>query len=854
MRLLVAGIGIAGVTLVLGAPVTDDGSDLYERAQQPSPVAVVGATRAAANYHAAPAYSSGSLALSGSPASTSQADREFRAGSGEVPDVPPEGFNDVIQRYCQGCHNDTRLMGNMSLEGFDVGAAGERWGTAEKMIQKLRTAMMPPPGRRRPSADTLLALVETLGRTIDKFADDNPNPGGRSFQRLNRAEYERAIHDLFGLDVAAGRWLPPDPYLHNFDHMAVSQTLSATLLNAYLNAANDVSRMVLGQPDARPDSKMYLVPTRASQHEWDRVEGAPYGTRGGIVVDHHFPADGEYVFVMSFWAGDHERFANMDISIDGERVAYLGIEPLHRDSDLGPNWMQLTDPIFVRAGQHRVAAAFIRKADGPYADLQQPFGWSNSGTRHALGTGFVVLTHLRDLSIQGPIDAQGVSETPSRQRVFTCRPTSPDEARPCAQEIVSRLARQAYRRPLIDSDVEGLMSFYDTGVAEGGFEIGVRTALEAMLSSPHFVFRVEEAPAGGRRPGENYRLSELALASRLSYFLWGTQPDEELVGLASDGKLSDSKELERQARRMLADPRSETLSTRFATQWLRLQDLDMVQPDAFWSADFNEQLRAAMRRETELFFHSLVREDRSVLELYSAGYTFLNERLAEHYGIPGVVGESFRKVEYPQGMARQGLLGHSSVLMSTSMGSRTSPVLRGKWVMEVLLNAPPPPPPPNIPALEETEGEEDGRLLTTRERLEIHRRNPVCASCHQYMDPIGVAMENFGITGEWRIRESGSPLDAQGQMYDGTPLNSAVELSNALLSRPIPLVRTFTMNLLAYALARRIEYYDGPTIRAISREAEANGYGISSLVLGVVKSDAFRMRREAGDLVSAGEK
>ena len=854
MRLLISAIGIAGVGLVSGAQGRDGGSDLHERAQQAYLVPVAGATSAAASYHAASGYAPGSLAPIHSPATASPADREFRGGSGEEPDVPLDPLNDVIERYCQVCHNERRLRGNMSLEGFDVEAPGERWETAEKVIWKLRTAMMPPPGRPRPGGDTLLALVETLESTIDEFADANPNPGSRSFQRLNRAEYESAIHDLFGLDVDAGEWLPPDLYLHNFDHMAVSQTLSPTLLNAYLNAANDVSRLVLGHPDASSDSKVYLVSNRSSQHEWDHVEGAPFGTRGGIAVDHHFPADGEYVFVMSFWAGDHERFANMDISIDGERVALLPVEELRRDADLGPNWMQLTEPIFVRAGQRRVAAAFIRKADGPYADLQQPFGWSNAGTRFRIGTGFVVLTHLRDLTIQGPLDSRGVSETPSRQRVFTCRPTSPDEARPCAEEIISRLARQAYRRPLIDSDLAGLMSFYDTGVAEGGFEIGLRTALEAILSSPHFVLRVEEAPADAPRPGESHRLTDLALASRLSYFLWGTQPDDELLALASSGKLSDSKVLEQQATRMLADPRSETLATRFATQWLRLQDLDMVQPDAFWFTDFNEQLRADMLRETQLFFDNLVREDLSVLELYRADYTFLNERLAEHYGIPGVVGESFRKVQYPEGVARQGLLGHGSVLMSTSMGTRTSPVLRGKWVMEVLLNAPPPPPPPNVPTLEETEGAGDGRLLTTRERLAIHRRNPVCASCHQYMDPIGVAMENFGVTGEWRTRERGSPLDMRGQLYDGTELNSAVELTSALLNRPIPLVRTFTMNLLAYGLARRIEYYDGSTIRTISREAEENDYRISSFVLGVVKSDSFRMRREEEDVVSGREK
>ena len=767
-----------------------------------------------------------------------------------------EALNAVVVQYCQVCHNDAMMTGNVSVQGFDVTAAWEHWETAERMIAKLRTGMMPPPGMPRPGGDTLLTLVETLERTIDDYAAANPNPGNRSFQRLNRAEYDKAIHNLFGIDVDASRWLPPDLYLGNFDHMAVSQPLSPTLLNSYLNAANDVSRLVLGHPGATSDSRTYLVSTYQSQHEWDHVEGAPFGTRGGVVVDHHFPADGEYVFEMAFWAGDHERDSEMDISIDGERVALIPVEELRRDADLGPNWNQFTEPIFVSAGQHRVAAAFIRKMDGPYADLQEPFGWSNSGVRFRIGTGFVVLTHLRDLTIRGPLHPQGVSDTPSRQRVFTCRPTAPGTERPCAREIVTRLASQAYRRPLTDSDLEGLMSFYDVGAAEGGFETGVRTVLEAMLASPHFVFRIEEAPAQALAPGESYRISDIALASRLSYFLWGTQPDEELVSLASNGRLSDSGVLEAQVGRMLADPRSESLATRFAAQWLRLQDLERVQPDTFWFPHFNEQLKTAMLRETELFFDHLVREDRSLLELYSADYSFLNQRLAEHYGIPGIVGEGFRRVDYPEGMMRQGLLGHGSVLMSTSMGTRTSPVLRGKWVMEVLLDAPPPPPPPNIPALEETEDVGEGRMLTTSERLEIHRRNPVCAACHQFMDPIGLSMENFGVTGEWRIRESGSPLDARGQLYDGTELTSSVALANALLERPIPLVRTFTMNLLAYALGRRVEYYDQPTIRAIARDAEANDYRISSFVLGVVKSDAFQSKQDIGivtDGVEAGQ-
>ncbi len=776
------------------------------------------------------------------------------AGRSAAPRTAPssEALTAVVRQYCQVCHNDAMMTGNMSVQGFDVSAPWEDWETAERMVAKLRTGMMPPPGIPRPAGDTLLALVETLEQAIDGYAAANPNPGNRSFQRLNRAEYEKAVLDLFGIDVDASQWLPPDLYLGNFDHMAVSQPLSPTLLNSYLNAANDVSRLVLGHPDATSDSKTYLVSTYQSQHEWDHVEGAPYGTRGGIVVDHHFPADGEYIFEMSFWAGDHERFAEMDISIDGERVVLLPVEELRRDADFGPNWNQFTDPVFVSAGQHRVAAAFIRKQDGPYADLQEPFGWSNAGVRFRIGTGFVVLTHLRDLTVRGPLDPQGVSETPSRQRVFSCRPTSPEAERSCAREIAARLARQAYRRPLTDPDLAGLMSFYDVGAAEGGFETGVRTVLEAILASPHFVFRIEEAPENALEAGGSYPISDLALASRLSYFLWGTQPDDELISLASRNRLSGSGVLEQQVRRMLADPRSESLATRFATQWLRLQDLERVQPDAFWFPHFNEQLKAAMRRETELFFDHLVREDRSLLELYSADYSFMNQRLAEHYGIQGVVGEGFRRVEYPEGMLRQGLLGHGSVLMSTSMGTRTSPVLRGKWVMEVLLDAPPPPPPPDVPALEETEDEGEGRLLTTRERLEIHRRNPVCAACHQFMDPIGVALENFGVTGEWRIRESGSPLDARGQLYDGTQLTNAVQLADALLERPIPLVRTFTMNLLAYALGRRVEYYDGPTIRAIAREAEANDYRISSFILGVATSDAFRSRQDIGAATAEG--
>jgi hypothetical protein len=765
------------------------------------------------------------------------------AATSDAPDIPHEVLTGVVRQYCVRCHNDQALRGNLSLEAFEVEEVAERAETGEKMINKLRAGMMPPPGARRPSSDTLLALVETLEGIIDEASARDPDPGFRTFQRLNRTEYANAIEDLLGLKVDAGQWLPLDSYLANFDNMAVAQTLSATLLDAYLNAANEVSRLALGEPNAAETSATYRVSVYESQHAWERVEGAPFGTRGGMVKDHYFPADGEYVFRFSFWAGDKARYEDLDISIDGERVALLELEVLHIDADLGPNWIMETEPISIHAGHRRVAAAFIEKVAGPYDDILQPHESSLAGTRAAVGYGVTLLPHLRDMTIVGPRDPRGVSEARTRGRIFTCRPTSPDDAQPCAEKIISRLATEAYRRPLSDRELEDIMSsFYDGFAETDGFEVGVRTALEAILASPHFVFRIEPEPAGVQ-PGESYRVSDLALASRLSFFLWASPPDNELVQEATSGRLADPRVLEAQVTRMLQSPKAEALATRFAAQWLRLQDLDLVRPDAFWFPDFTEQLANNMRRETELFFHNLVKEDRSIMELYAGEYTFLNQRLAEHYGIEGLVGDHFRRVEYPEAMQRRGLLGHGSILMLTSVGTRTSPVLRGKWVMEVLMNTPPPPPPPGIPDLEETEGTKDRRLLTTRERLELHRANPVCSSCHRFMDPIGLALDNFDVTGRWRIRENGSPLDTRSVFYDGSEIENPIQLSDVLLKRPLPLLRTFTTNLLAYALGRRIEYYDQPTVRAIVSQAAENDYRISSFIMGVVESTPFQMKR-----------
>ena len=747
--------------------------------------------------------------------------------------------NRVVQGLCAACHNDRQLTGNLSLTQFDVTAAHENADVAERMIRKLRAGMMPPPGMRRPPGDALLTLVETLEEVVDEAALRDPNPGARSFQRLNRAEYERSIRDLLALDVDAGDWLPLDQMLANFDNMADAQTLSPTLLEAYLNAASAISRMAIGDRNSPSIDHTYSNPEYISQHPWDHVEGAPYGTRGGMVVDHVFPADAEYVLELRFTSGSNTRLADIDVSLNGDRVALLHYNTDRQfDADGRGGVPMQTRPVFVRAGQHRVSAAFIRRSDGPYEDLIRPHDWSFAGGGSG-GVGITTLPHLRDLIITGPVNATGLSDTPSRQRVFTCRPTLPSEERPCARKIISGLGGEAYRRPLTPEEVDDLLPFYDSGAAKGGFEVGVRTALEAMLASPHFVLRLEREPVDA--PSDGYRVADLDLASRLSFFLWGTPPDDELQRLASEGQLS-AAELERQALRMLADPRAEALGTRFAAQWFRLQDMDSVHPDPNFFPDFDENLANAMRQETQLFFSNLVRENRSLLELYDADYTFVNERLARHYGIPNVAGQHFRRVTYPDD-SRGGILGHGSILVLTSLANRTSPVLRGKWVMEVLLGTPPPPPPPDIPPLEETEGAKGGRLLTTRERMELHRTNPTCSSCHRLIDPIGLALDNFDVTAKWRVRENGVPLDTRGDFYDGTPVSTPGELVDVLLKRPIPLMRTFTENLLAYALGRRVEYFDQPAIRTIVREAEADGYRMASFIMGVVRSDAFQMKR-----------
>jgi hypothetical protein len=759
--------------------------------------------------------------------------------------LTPSSQRSVIEEYCLTCHDDDKEKGGLSLQSFDPARADRAADVTEKVIRKLRAGMMPPPGQERPDQRTIDALAGSLEATVDKAAAARPNPGRRTFQRLNRAEYTRSIKDLLGIDVDVAAFLPPDTISHNFDNIADVQSFSPTLLEGYLRAAGRISRDALGDPDASPTSTTHKLPRTASQ--LTHVEGAPFGTRGGISVIHNFPADGEYTFRMMLHSiptgqlyGSTARNEQLEVSIDGERQALLDINP--RMSEADPNGMNLqTPPVTVKAGPHRVSAAFIQRSEAPVDDVLAPVEHTLADTQIGSALGVTTLPHLRDLAIVGPHRVTGVSDTPSRRRVFTCRPLAPEDEVPCASKIVSDLARHAYRRPLTAEDLDGLMGFYKQGREGRDFESGIRTALQAILASPHFIFRLEEAPVTAK-PGQNYRLRDLDLASRLSYFLWASAPDAELLKAAGGETLKTPAALEKQVRRMLADPRAETLATRFAAQWLRLQDLDKIHPDPLQYPQYDHTLGEAMQRETELFVERIVRDDRSVLELLTADFTFVNDRLARHYGLPNVTGAGFQRVPLPD-ERRRGLLGQGSILTMTSVADRTSPVLRGKWVMEVLLGSPPPPPPPDVPDLDETHTAKEGRLLSVRERMEVHRNNPSCNSCHRVIDPLGLALENFDVTGAWRLKDNGIPVDASGTLYDGSTLNGPIDLRQALLKRRETFLRTFTESLMAYALGRRIEPYDMPTVRATVRDAAASNYRLSAFVLGIVRSPAFQMSR-----------
>ena len=756
--------------------------------------------------------------------------------------------NDTIENFCVDCHDDGLRTGGLSLASFDVARAGEHPDIAEKMVRKLRAGLMPPKNAPQPDAATRNALATALETALDA-AETTPNPGHRPFQRLNRAEYMSAVRALLGVDVDVNAYLPADTISAGFDNIADVQMPSATVMQGYLRAAAYVSRAAVGDPLTDPGSTTYDVPRTQSQK--DRVEGAPFGTRGGLVVTHNFLADGKYRFQLLLHGeptgalfGRTVGKIQMEVAIDGARAALVDVDRWISESDPGGLTVS-TGPIPVTAGPHQVAATFIRQFEGEEDDLMKPIDHTLADTQIGVGYGVTTLPHLRNLAIVGPFDVTGVSDNPVRQRIFVCRPAAGADGTACAQRIIERIATEAYRRPVSAQDVAELMPLYRQGLASGGFDGGIRTALQGILSSLHFVFRVEDTPAAVKA-GDVYRISDVDLASRLSFFLWGTIPDRELIDLAARGTLGRPEVFDQQVRRMLADPRSSALSTRFAAQWLRLQDLSKMEPDAISFPYYDETLAEAMERETELLFDHVVRADRPMLELLTADYTFVNERLARHYLIPGVSGPEFRQVSYPDD-ARRGLLGHGSILTLTSHGDRTSPVLRGKWVLEVLLGTPPPPP-PNVPVLEQTAAAHDGKFLSVAEQMAQHRANPMCSSCHNVIDPIGLALDHFDVTGAWRIKDRGVAVNTNGELYDGTKLTGAGDLRAALLARSDVVVSHFTEMLMAYALGRRVEPYDMPTIRQILRDARPHEYRMSDLILGVTHSAAFRTARaEARD-------
>ena len=713
--------------------------------------------------------------------------------------------------------------------------------TFEKVILKLRSGMMPPEGRSRPDDQLRTAFVVDLENRIDRAVLDAPSPGRPILHRLNRTEYANAVRDLLDVEVNVEMLLPPDDMSQGYDNMSDVLTVSPTLLESYLTAAGKISRMAIGDPDATPSVETYVVPQAFSQMR--HVIDTPFGTRGGIAVRHHFPADGNYVFRLSFYFASIGAFfgdnipaegEQIEIALNGERVALLDLNRKMRTTDV-----LRTEPIPITAGPQLVSASFIQRAAGPVQDFVMPFDQALADLSTGHFPGLTGLPHLRNIGIDGPHEITGISATPSRERVLTCHPRSGVEDTRCADQILSTIARRAFRRPLTEIDRNRLMTFFNTGRSEGDFEDGIRIGLQAILADPEFLFRFERTP-DDIAPGDNYTVSDLELASRLSFFLWSSIPDDELITVAAAGRLSDAVELERQVLRMLADEKSTTLSTNFAAHWLRLQNLNDIRPDVFLYPNWDLNLTRSMRRETELLFDSIVRDDRDVMELLTADYTFVDQRLAEHYGLPGVVGNRFRRVPVAD-EARRGLLGHSSVLTLTSLANRTSPVIRGAWVMDVLLGTPPPRPPANVPALDENEHGEDPS--TMRERLALHRASPACASCHRIMDPVGFALENFDPIGAWRTRDSGTVIDASDTLFDGTAVHGPSSLRQYLEQSEELVVGNFARNLMMFALGRVLQPTDMAAVRMVAHQASAHDNRFSSFALGIVSSPPFMMRQ-----------
>ena len=751
----------------------------------------------------------------------------------------------VVGRYCIACHSDKLRTGGLSLQTADlsnVPASAETW---EKVIRKLRTGSMPPQGMPRPDGPILDALASFLETSLDRAAAAKPNPGHAAMHRLNRAEYANAIHDLVGLDVDATALLPPDDESSGFDNIADVLRMSPSLMERYLSASWNISREAVGNMNIAAATTTYRVRPDLSQDQ--HIEGLPLGTRGGILVNHYAPLDAEYVIKLRLWRNTFDLMRGMEdahqieISVDGNQVRLVTAgghdEFLRMTANPGTFGAELDKQLTVRlplkAGPHVIAASTILRSHAEKDDLIKPFLRTTIDGLDIMGD-----PSVDRLTVEGPLNPTGFGQTPSRARIFVCTPQNEKDEMPCARKIISALLRRAYRRPLRDGDLETPLSFYQRRRnSNGSFDSGIESALQFILTSPEFLFRFEPDP-NDLAVGAAYQLNDLALASRLAFFLWSSPPDDALIDLASRGKLHEHAVLEQQVKRMLADQRADALVDNFAEQWLFLRNLKNSSPDPQIFPDFDDNLRQAMREETKLFFQSIVREDRSVMDLLNADYTFVNERLARHYGIPNVYGSQFRRVTLTSD-ARRGLLGQGSILTVTSYPNRTSPVQRGKWILTNLLGIPPTPPPPNVPALKENG---DGKPLSLRERMEQHRADPVCAGCHKVMDPIGFALENFDGVGQWRATDDGSPIDPSGTLYNGAKVDGPVALRSMLSSHPDVFAGVMTEKLLTYALGRGVEYYDMPAVRKIVREAGAHDFRFSSLVLGTVESVPFDMK------------
>jgi len=725
----------------------------------------------------------------------------------------------LINQYCVGCHNEKTKTAELMLDKLDLDHPGDNAEKWEKVVRKVRAGMMPPSGMPRPDRAKLDAFATKIESGLDQAAAADPNPGWAGLHRLNRTEYANAIRDLIATEIDAATLLPADDSSEGFDNIADALAISPALIERYAAAAIKISRLAVGNPLVASSTVTYRVPSDFLQR--DHIEGMPLGTHGGMQVRHTFPVDAEYTLTVGGRGGGGGGSGlgtgggrgggppaeQVEVTLNGERIRVAGAG-------------RVSIKMPIKAGPQTIGAAIVRRSPSGGDEIWQ------SGT----GNGSVT-----SIAITGPTNPTGSGDTPSRRKIFTCKPASAAEESACAKQIITTLAQRAYRQPLTAQDLDTLLGFYQTARSSGSFENGVEQALARVLMDPRFVFRFEREPASVKA-GTAYRISDLELASRLSFFLWSTIPDDELLQAAIQGKLHEPAVLEAQTRRMLADPKSSTLSTNFGGQWLFLRDLKAAKPE---SREFNDNLRQAFRRETEMLLETILREDRSVLDLLNADYTFVDETLAKHYGIPNVRGSRFRRVQITDDN-RRGLLGQGSFLLVTSVATRTSPVARGKWVLENMLGTAPPLPPPNVPSLPEDEKAQ--QISSLREKMEQHRKNPVCASCHKIMDPIGFSLENFDLTGKWRSVDGGKPIDASSQLVDGTPLNGPASLRQALLSRQDVFVRTMIEKMMTYGVGRGLKYYDMPTVRAIAAAAAKNNNKYSSVVIGIVKSDPFRMK------------